>query len=538
MRILVFFLLLLSTASIQAQHKKSIVSWNQNIKGDSLIEAQEKNWEHLDIEKDTIPGISLDRVYKELLEKEKRKETIVALIDTEIDINQAEINKILWLNIDEIPNNNIDDDNNGYVDDIHGWNFMGNSEGENIIIANNEATRIVRYYQTKAIAESIEDSILINNQDYKKAKFIVDKELKSSLSTIKRGKVIIEKYKNAMRLIGNNYADDMLTIEFLDSIKLARPEITEEIKAIYKWKNIGYDLEILENDFNSKKNIVDYYYNIHYNERSIQGDDPENLSDNHYGNNLLTGNLGEFYHGTQIASVLKSVVGENTSIKILPIPSIVNGEIHDKDLALSIYYAVNNGAKIINLSAGKYFSLHSDWVQEAISYALDKDVLFVFAAGNSKLNIDINDNMVYPKRTKYNSNSIIRVGASGKYIDNKLATFFSNYGKQEVDIFAPGHELPVLNPYNEHLINSGTSLSTAIVSGVAALIRSYYPSLTASEVKQILMDSAVKYDILVDVPTKENPEQQLPFSELSKSGGIVNAYNAMLMAEEYVKKKK
>ncbi len=226
----------------------------------------------------------------------------------------------------------------------------------------------------------------------------------------------------------------------------------------------------------------------------------------------------------------------------MPLRVSAYGSEHDKDIALAIRYAVDHGARVINMSFGKRFSMYKDWVDDAIKYAENKDVLIVKSAGNDQFNTDILENTKYPN--DYNnglefSNNYITVGGTSYGLNEKLLYNRSNYGKETVDIFAPGYGLIGLRPNNNVSTNlKGTSFSTSIVSGITALIRSYYPSLTAAEVKQILMDSSVKYDILVDVPTKENPDQQLPFSELSKSGGIVNAYNAILMAEAYVKKKK
>jgi len=530
--------------SCSANHIGKIIQYNDQTNNKISIE-NNPYWQHLDIEKDTVPGISLEKTKQFLQNRKPKKSLVVAIIDTEIDINHEQLKHSFWTNSKEILDNNIDDDNNGYVDDIHGWNFLGNKKGENLLYVNYEYVRIVRFFRDKFENKSRGQVLLEDIKDfeeYQNAKARLETDIKNSKLEKENLFKISKRYKKNLRHLDPFLSEKDLTIEKMDSLKRKQDSLASYINYISKWKKRGYNLQRIESRLKFSNNNIKKYLNIDFDERSLLKDDPNNILDTGYGNNLMSNNIDELYHGTQVAGVFHNVTSSEKYIYIQPISIAVNGDEQDKDIALAIRYAIDNGAKVINYSSGKSFSLHPEWIKEAFIYAEQKNVLIVLASGNAKQNIDNLEFKSYPEdfnknNEEYISNCIV-VGASGYELNNNLATQFSNYGRRNVDVFAPGQDLSTLNPKNKETVNSGTSLSTAVVSGIAALIRSYYPSLSASEVKQILMDSSVKYDILVDVPTKENPDQQLPFNELSKSGGIVNAYNAMLMAEEYVKNKK
>lgn len=379
----------------------------------------------------------------------------------------------------------------------------------------------------------------------------LEKQLKQANRVLKIAPIALNNYR---RELSNPYlpADDNISIELLDSLINDNVITKDDVSTIYKYKTGKLTLKRLEADSIKYQLRKNYYLNLDYNDKLITGDNSDNFEDTIYGNNILNNNTEKLYHGTKVSG---SIIGLNDKIvksdldinknllKIMPICIASNGDEHDKDMYLGIKYAVNQGAKIINISTGKEYSLYNDKVQEAIKYAEGKIFLIVVSAGNNALNLDFENNHYYPNDIDSNGKEIfdnlIRVGASGYSINKSLKAPFSNYGKENVDVFAPGIEIYTTSSTSENVyeIARETSHATPIVSRIAALLFSYYPSLTASEVKQILIDSSVKYDILVDVPTKENPEQQLLFNELSKSGGIVNAYNAMLMAEEFVKGK-
>lgn len=550
MRLLITFIVLFFTLSVQAQQKKSYISWNKNVKAKSLTEFQEKQWQHLDIEKDTIPGISLDRVYKELLKKKKGKDIIVAVLDTKVDIFHEDIKDQIYKNPNEIPNNHKDDDHNGYVDDIHGWNFLGNKDGEDILYQKNEITRFIEQYQP-----IISDTLHHLSKDkgflkrYKKLKKEYDALIEKSDKDIEYAYRIIGIDTAVKKALAPYFKNSNYTLADLDSLKIKYPNDKDLHLNILKRHNfIKYNFTeeylygTLDRALNNQK-LIDPLFN----ERAIINDSLIDFDNRYYGNPIVYGKV-PFEHSIGVCGIMAAnrsneigVKGVSDHIKIMPVVMVASGDEHDKDVATAIYYAVDNGASIINMSWGKKESLYKEKVFEAIRYAEKHDVLLITAGGNNNEDNDVfsyfpND---YDDEKEIVSNFMV-VGASTHDI-KELRAYFSNYGKSQVDIFAPGNRVYSTssdNKSNNYNWTAGTSLASPIVSGVAALIRSYYPSLTASEVKQILMDSGVEYDILVDVPTKEDPNRQLPFNELSKSGKIVNAYNAMLMAETYTKTRK
>ncbi|MEP0266827.1 S8 family serine peptidase [Dokdonia sp.] len=544
MRIQRIYLLLYSLFFIQisCNDDKRYTNFSKEIKQIEVKNSSNLFWQHLDIEKDTTPGVSLGRAI-ETLPKRKITPVIIAILDQEIDIYSDKLSEIIWRNSKEIEGDNIDNDNNGYVDDIQGWNFRGNNQGISSSASVNEYVRVVRDYENKNL------TVEITLEEYERAKKKLDSKLKKAKEDKEYAdmleRIVSEKEKIIVPLLKKN----KYTVGDLNSlINSSSDSIVKKYSKIL----IGF----LENNWNYEsilkyqKETTQYLVetlNVDFNDRSLQKDDPYNINDIYYGNNNVSSNLDEATHGTIVSGILARFYeyfkenNEMSPIKIMPVVISGSGENPDKDIAVAIKYAVDNGASIISLSFGKEFSTHDSWVKDAILYAQINEVLIVSSAGNSYNNIDNPSIYNYPNDTEGNiefSNNFIKVGSSSRHLDKRLKSRFSNYGKEQVDIFAPGDSIQTLLPFNKTKWERGTSLSSPLVSGIAALIRAYYPSLTASEVKQILMDSGVEYDILVDVPTKENPEQQLPFNQLSKSGKIVNAYNAMLMAEQFVKEKK
>ncbi|WP_046742920.1 S8 family serine peptidase [Kordia zhangzhouensis] len=514
-----------------------------------LIKKDKYNWQHKDIFKDSIPGISLEKAYKTILPKLKGDTIIVAILDTGIDISHKEFKGVFWKNRDEIPNNAIDDDQNGYVDDIHGWNFLGNDKGENVFISNYESTRFLRLYDTVFKNKDINSFTGRDKLLYKQYQHVV----KNHNSKLEKAKKALDEYSRAydeyekmINALNKYFPNEKFTLEKLNLIKTDNDTLKYYIEEAKKCVTYKIDRDWFE--YKKKKVTVRYEKHLGvsgYNESDIIGDNPNTLKDKGYGNNDIKGEKLTHYHSTQVTGVLagnrnddEGVKGITNLVKIMPIRLAALGSERDKDIALAIRYAVDNGAKVINMSFRNDFSTRREWVDEAIKYASEKDVLLLIAAGNESKNSDIYFN--YPNDQIENdndfANNFIVVGASTH--KKNLISSFSNYGKHNVDIFAPGEDIYTSNPENEYAFIDGTSLATPIVSGVAALIRSYYPNLTAAEVKQIIMESGVSFDIMVNKPSSSKEKELVPFSSLSKSGKIVNAYNALLMAEEVSKKKK
>jgi len=499
-------------------------------KNGALTENELKRWSHLDLVKDSIPGMSVDKVYSELLKGKTSVPVIVGIVDSGVDIEHEDLKSVIWTNKNEIPGNKIDDDKNGYVDDVHGWNFLGNSTKEN--------------YEYERI---INNKKLVDEATYLKAKAINDKKIEEANQT---------KSQIELALNGTKKADDTLvkllgkptyTAEELDAIDSTDPEVVKSVTIMKQM--LAYGLSVADLKKEIEKELESYIKvqsgeNLKTNYRKVVGDNPDDIKDTKYGdNNVMGPDKEEILHGTHVAGIVAQVRnnkiggdGIANNVQILTVRAVPDGDEYDKDIALGIRYAVDNGAKVINGSFGKAFSPHKQWVYDAIKYAESKDVLIVHAAGNDAKDIDKEDN--YPndsddKKTEFADN-MITIGALNYEYGTNVVADFSNYGKLNVDVFAPGVQIYATTPNNTYQFLQGTSMASPNVAGVAALIRSYYPTLTAKQVKHILMDSGTA--ITTEVTIGGDPSNNRPFSQLSQTGKMVNAYNAMVMAEKLAKK--
>ena len=501
-----------------------LTSPNQEIKT-SFSENDIRNWYNLDLKKDSIPGMSVDRAYNELLVGLKPKKVIVAVIDAGIDINHEDLENLIWINKGEIPGNNIDDDKNGYVDDVNGWNFIGDSYNETL-----EMTRIIR-------------DNLKNNRRYEKAKETIDlkqEEIKNNLGFYNR---LVEEFIKAKEDIQNFLGKNSFTKKDLNNIKTNDSIVLISKERIEYFNSINIDLDYLKEGVEYFSDQSKYHYNVNFNGRSIVGDDIYNIDDTNYGNSNVSHSKKSEDHGTHVAGIIAGLRnnnfgnnGINNNLEIMSLRAVPNGDEYDKDIALAIRYAVDNGARIINMSFGKSFSSNPEWVIDAIKYAADKNVLIVHAAGNDSEDLDVLENENYPNdqyfgKSEYTDN-FISVGASTINFNKDLVASFSNYGYQNVDIFAPGYDIYSLTPENEYEYLSGTSMASPAVSGVASLILSYFPYISAAKLKEIILESGIEVNINVDHADKEN----IPFKSISKTGKIVNAYNAIIAASKSKRK--
>ncbi len=496
----------------------------------ALTENELKRWSHLDLVKDSIPGMSVDKVYSELLKGKTSAPVIVGIVDSGVDIEHEDLKSVIWTNKKEIPGNKIDDDKNGYVDDINGWNFLGNITKEN--------------YEYERI---INNKKLVDEATYLKAKAINDGKIEEANQT---------KFQIELALNGTKKADETLTkllgkptytAEELDKIESTDQEVVQSV-AIMK-QMLAYGLSVADLKKEIEKELESYIKvqsgeNLKTNYRKVLGDNPDNIKDTKYGdNNVMGPDKEEILHGTHVAGIVAQVRnnkfggdGIANNVQILTVRAVPDGDEYDKDIALGIRYAVDNGAKVINGSFGKAFSPHKQWVYDAIKYAESKDVLIVHAAGNDAKDIDKEDNFPNDSDDKVTefADNMITVGALNYEYGTNVVADFSNYGKLNVDVFAPGVKIYASTPNNTYQFLQGTSMAAPNVAGVAALIRSYYPTLTAKQVKRILMESGTA--ITTSVAVGGDPEKSRLFSELSQSGRMVNAYNAMVMAEKLAKK--
>ncbi len=493
------------------------------LKTTPLAEKDLKRWSHLDLVKDTVPGMSVDKAYAELLKGKKATKVIVGIVDSGVDINHEDLKSVIWTNPKEIAGNKIDDDKNGYVDDIHGWNFLGDAVHEQL-----EMTRIVKKGP--------------NTPDYAKAKAKLEEELQG----LQGQKQQLDMILNADKAIKTHLKKDDYTLEDIKKIETTDKNLLQA-KMIYSQILAGmtkaeFDKEIV--DF--KDHVygqLNYNLNVEFDGRKVVGDNPEDIKDTKYGNNNVVGPIPtEAKHGTHVAGIVAQVRGNKiggdgvaNTVSIMAVRAVPNGDEYDKDIALGIRYAVDNGAKVINGSFGKYFSQNKEWVIDAIKYAESKDVLLVIAAGNESFDLDTQNK--YPNDNYDNSpefaKNVLMIGALSPEYGSKMVAGFSNYGKNNVDIFSPGDKIYATTPLNTYEYLQGTSMASPNAAGVAALIRSYYPSLTAVQVKQIIMESGTALSNSVSVGEDKH---KVSFSEVSKSGKIVNAYNALLLAEKMAKK--
>jgi len=521
---LIFVLALLSAcSSTKPLTSPAIQNINESINKSAALGASlEESWSHLDLVNDTIPGVSLDRAYKEIV-KEESKTIIVAVIDSGIDIAHEDLQENIWINEGEVPNNGIDDDKNGYIDDVNGWNFLGDSTNEQL-----------EYVRLIASGDK-------SNPRFSEAQELHEKEVKKYSSSKDRYEIINNRIKSSDKKIKDFLGKEKYDKTDVSNIASDDENILNSVNVIKQAYSFGYNsideiTEELDGYIKSLNDRLNYYLNIDFNGRAVVGDDPNNINDRKYGDNNVMPKNGSS-HGTHVSGIIAAkrnngigINGAANNVKIMAIRNTPNGDEYDKDVALGVYYAVDNGAKIINMSFGKSFSPHSDWVRDAIAYAAEKDVLIVAAAGNNAENTDIvqyypNDQLGVGDEV---SDNFIKVGASTYNFDSNLVSSFSNYGKSSVDLFAPGSRIYSTYPENDYEYAQGTSMASPLVAGIAALVWSQYPKLSASQLKRVLMASGLKFKKDISL----SDDSKLPFDELSKSGRLVNAYNALILASK------
>jgi cell wall-associated protease len=500
---------------------------HQAPKNAELSELQMKRWGHLDLVKDTIPGMSVERAYNELLKKKKGQTVTVAVIDSGTSLDHEDLKDVLWVNSKEIAGDGIDNDGNGFIDDVHGYNFLGDSYHEQM-----EYSRIIRL--------KIGDQELQQQaQEAWENELSETKEILPQLVQIEQ--FVQMAHRNATEFMGTaNYS--IKDLENHQAKSLQEEQIVNLlIQIMGSGKNIPDALKEIQYGIKQYQSRMDYNLNLEFDGRTPVGDDPYNFQDRNYGNGNPDVSVKDESHGTHVSGIIaatrnnkKGINGVAQHIKLMSVRAVPDGDEYDKDVALAIRYAVDNGAKVINASFGKAFSPNAEWVYEALQYAAEKDVLFVHAAGNDGMDLDLPDNKNFPNDFGTGSTELfdnyLSVGALTSDFGPDMVAGFSNYGRQNVDIFAPGDNIYSTTPGNEYEFKGGTSMAAPAVSGVAAVIRSHYPMLTAKQVKQIIMQSGLDINLTVQVGGLEG--EQRPFTEISRSGKIANLYNAILLAEK------
>jgi len=501
------------------------------LKISELTDAENKTWGHADLISDTIPGISLNKAYDDIIKNKKGKKVIVAVLDSGIDLDHEDLDDVIWINKGERPGNGVDDDNNGYIDDIHGYNFLGEAYNEQL-----EYVRIIKFKMG-------------DNAIQEKAKAELQEEFSKTKQNKERYEQILSSVKDADAAIKNHLGKSEYSKKDVIAIKTEDQALLQSASAIKQMYNFADSIPDVFKQLNEGITYfterLNYHLNVDFDGRKIVGDNPYDLMDLGYGNGNPKNRVKSESHGTHVAGIIAAerdnglgVNGVANNVEIMSIRAVPNGDEYDKDIALGIRYAVDNGAQIINASFGKSYSLNSDWVYDAIKYAAANDVLIVHAAGNDGLDLDDPKNTNFPNDQVDNkgteiADNLITIGAlNGKYGSEMVASF-SNYGKMNVDVFAPGGNIYSTMPENNYEFQGGTSMAAPMVSGIAALIRSYYPKLTASEVKRVLIESGLSTS--ASVILAGDTEKTKPFNQASKSGKMVNAYNALIMASNMSK---
>lgn len=513
------------------------------------LNPRQLNWHNLDLEKDQILGTSVDRVYSELINGIAAKKVItVAVIDSGVDIVHEDLEGKIWINPNEIPGNGIDDDQNGYIDDIHGWNFIGNSDGTNMFYENMEITRLVRKYDKKyrqmPNASSLPPEEVPAFELYKKAKQEHSALLKHHTTEKDNLSKFVLRWEASKSIVKKATGSDEIDLNVLMSFE---PETQRQRAAkefLFSRYNRGFTEKNLINILTNNATYLDYYLNVDFVSRELIGDDPYDIEDRDYGNPDVKGPRSD--HGSGVSGIIAAnrengigINGIAESVNIMALRVVPKGDERDKDIALAIRYAADNGAQIINMSFGKTQSPEKRFIDDAVRYAQEKGVLLIHGSGNDGINID--ETPRYPSDYFIDGEQAelwIQVGATGMSVDNDLVAVFSNYGVEHVDLFAPGVDMISLDSASTYSQHSGTSLSAPVVSGIAALIWSYHPEFTANDIKEVLFKSVYTTKKKIFIPgTGQEKRKKSRLSDLSVTGGIVNAYAAFKAAQSLAQTK-
>lgn len=485
-----------------------------------------KNWQLLDERADGVPGISSERAMNELLRGKAPKQTVlVAVIDNGIDTLHADLKSVLWT-----------DPATG----LHGWNFLGGADGKDVSFDTFEVTRQYARCHGKAAASGappITDAAQCAS---------IDAAFQKQRSSIEKLAMSYREANDMMQKVVPMLADaahvpaDSLTPERAKAIQLSSPQMAQARQFYLELMSEGASPSALAEGAKSLEGQLEHSLNPDFNPRTIVGDDYTNTEQRNYGNRDVMG--ADASHGTHVAGIIGAVRGNGVGIdgiapavKIMMIRTVPDGDERDKDVANAIRYATDHGAKIISMSFGKPYSPYKQAVDDAVRYADSKGVLMVHAAGNDGADLATGHNFPTPEYTGGgHPQNWIEVGASSWKGGDSLAAPFSNYGQKLVDVFAPGVDILSTVPGDKYQRDSGTSMAAPVVSGLAALLMDYYPNLTASDVRKIIVASVTKLGSQTVIQPHDDsaPERRVPFGSLSVSGGIVNAYNAVRMAEQ------
>lgn len=504
------------------------------------------DWFLMDPSDDGIIGTGAQRAHELLKDKQPKQTVIVAVIDSGVDIAHEDLQGKIWVNQGEIPGNGIDDDKNGYVDDVHGWNFIGGKDGSHVAEDSHELTR--EYVRLKAIYDGLTEEDVKKKQQKEFAYWQrIEKNFESDRSEAEMNFNFFQNMETmfiqAADIVKEHLDAEDFGAEELGQIETDDTKVKSAVGMLSQVFNNIRDSDMSVNEVISElaeakehfETQVKYAYNPEFNPRHIVGDDPEDYKDRDYGNNDPTG--PDSSHGTHVAGIIAAdrnndlgIQGIAEHVLIMPIRAVPNGDERDKDIANAIYYAVDNGAHIVNMSFGKSYSPGKKAVDKAVKYAERKGVVLIHAAGNSSKETTPTNN--YPNRyyeKKGEASNWLEIGASSWQANEDLPASFTNFSNTGVDLFAPGVDIYSTMPGGEYKNNSGTSMAAPTVAGVAALLLAYYPELKPDQVRQILKSTV--HDERSTKVNKPGADEVVTFGALSRTGGVVNAYRAIQMAE-------
>jgi subtilisin family serine protease len=494
-------------------------------------------WSQLDLADDGVPGTSTNKAYATLNLKKPATPIIVAVLDSGVDITHPDLQGMIWTNeLEAAGPAGQDNDGDGYVGDIHGWNFLGAADGRNVGRSTLEVTRELKRMRKKAKGPYANITMTTEQKAYLaaleseyKAKY---DDAKSDLDTYAPIQKAYIAALTRMRALGLEEETETAVA----GIEAQTPADNDAKATMLAQLKSNRDASVLKEIVDSDNNVLNYNLNLNFDSSKIVGDHPNNLREKYYGNADVRGIGSE--HGTHCSGIIGALRnngigpdGQSNFLEIMPIRAVPDGDERDKDIANGIRFAVDHGARIISMSFGKDWSPGKKVVDAAVEYAASKNVLLVHAAGNDGMSLETSHNYPTPKLLNgKTAPNWIEVGASTRSATAALPASFSNYGPKSVDLFAPGSQIYSTTPDGTYSVYSGTSMATPEVAGIAALVLSQKPSLTAVELKRILTSTVTTFPNLQvnqPMPDRSKKAPLVPFSSLSATGGIVNALRAL-----------
>lgn len=512
----------------------------------TLVGDQIPNWFNQDSAQVGVEGVSSDRAYRELRLATPSRKVIVAVIDGGVDTEHEDLKSKMWVNAREIPGNRIDDDHNGYIDDIHGWNFLGSTNAGGVPTHIDATTlEVTREFKRLSVLKEQRELDAKELALFNEVETLVSNERKEAHEVLGRVAVLLQKAEplylvlKEVLLVQDVKAFDMLTRKSVEDLVVTDPALVDAKTQLIQAFEVAIATTIARAKLAQTRmeETLNFTHNPDFDPRKeIIGDDPNDVNDHNYGNADVKG--PDAGHGTHVAGIIAAqrenglgIDGVAIDVEIMALRAVPNGDEYDKDIANAVRYAVDNGAQVINMSFGKAYSPLKAAVDAAFEYAATRGVMLVHAAGNSALDNDVSNH--FPSRLNAAQGTQIagwlEVGASSALKGKELPAVFSNYGKTAVDLFAPGVKIRSSVPdHNAYKIFSGTSMASPAAAGVAAVIKGQFPHLTGSAIREAMMASVVTYpDLEVRKPFEMGEAVMIPFLNLSITGGVVNLYRAL-----------